>query len=44
MARVGVLGECLRGGSSEVVGGAAGGVELQQQRLGLAAHGRLDER
>jgi hypothetical protein len=37
-----VSGERLGGG--EVVRGAAGGVELQDQRLGLASHGRLDER
>jgi hypothetical protein len=36
-------GRTPRGGGGEVVGGAAGGVELQDQRLGLPAHSGLDQ-
>jgi hypothetical protein len=31
------------GGGGEVVGGAAGGVELQDQRVGLPPHSGLDQ-
>jgi hypothetical protein len=39
-----VLAEGLAGGVGEFLGGAAGGVQLQEQGLGLAAKSLLDQR
>jgi hypothetical protein len=39
-----MLHERLGGGCGEFAGGAAGGVGLQDQGLGLAGHGLLDKR
>lgn len=41
---VGVLGELLGGGGGQVLGAAAGGLKLAEQRQRLAAHGLLHQR